>query len=74
MTPPKLGDLLLSHGLLDATRLEAALADQRAFGGKLGRTLVDLGYITDEQLMLTLADQLGLTTVDLDAAEPDPER
>jgi type IV pilus assembly protein PilB len=73
MTPPKLGDLLVRRGLLDATRLEAALADQRAFGGKLGRTLVELGYITDEQLMLTLAEQLGLTTVDLDAAALDPD-
>jgi hypothetical protein len=69
MTPPKLGDILIKQGYLDQQKLEAALADQQAFGGKLGRTMVDLGYITDEELMLALAQQLELTTVDLDTAE-----
>src|SRR5205823_12399527 len=47
----------------------SALSDQRAFGGKLGRTLVDLGYVSEEQLVHALATQLGLQTVDLGEAE-----
>ncbi len=47
----KLGDILISHGAIDQEKLEAALSDQRAFGGKLGRTLVDLGYLTEEKLV-----------------------
>ena len=62
----KLGDILISHGVIDEEKLIAALSDQRAFGGKLGRTLVDLGYVTEDQLIRALSQQLGLETVDLD--------
>ena len=73
MTTLKLGDILLGNGFIDKPKLEAALADQQAFGGKLGRTLVDLGYITEEQLVIALAEQLGLSTIDLAHDELDPE-
>ena len=69
----KLGDILVRHGFIDGPKLDAALADQQAFGGKLGRTLVDLGYINEEQLVIALAEQLGLSTIDLDNGELDPE-
>ena len=65
----KLGDILISQGVIDEEKLIAALSDQRAFGGKLGRTLVDLGYVSEDQLMRALSEQLGLDTVDLDAVE-----
>jgi type IV pilus assembly protein PilB len=65
----KLGDILISHGVIDEEKLVAALSDQRAFGGKLGRTLVDLGYVTEDQLIRALSQQLGLETVDLDHLE-----
>ena len=69
----KLGDLLISHGVIDEEKLVAALSDQRAFGGKLGRTLVDLGYVTEDQLIRALSQQLGLPTVDLDHTEAQPD-
>jgi|GEM_PF-666074 len=69
----KLGDILISHGAIDLEKLEAALSDQRAFGGRLGRTLVDLGYLTEEKLVAALAEQLGLTTIELDTVNPDPD-
>jgi type IV pilus assembly protein PilB len=65
----KLGDILISHGVIDSEKLIAALSDQRAFGGKLGRTLVDLGYVTEEELVRALSEQLGLDAVDLDETE-----
>lgn len=65
----KLGDILISQGVIDEEKLIAALSDQRAFGGKLGRTLVDLGYVSEDQLVRALSEQLGLDTVDLDGAE-----
>ncbi|MBS2024524.1 MAG: hypothetical protein JST92_19155 [Deltaproteobacteria bacterium] len=65
----RLGDILIAQGALDQEKLSAALSDQQAFGGKLGRTLVDLGYITEDQLVVGLAEQLGLATVDLATAE-----
>ena len=65
----KLGDILISQGVIDEEKLIAALSDQRAFGGKLGRTLVDLGYASEDQLMRALSTQLGLDVVDLDGIE-----
>ncbi len=73
MSNPKLGDILLRRGYIDTGKLDAALADQQAFGGKLGRTLVDLGYINEQQLVTALAEQLGLSTIDLEHDELDPE-
>jgi hypothetical protein len=51
--------------------LSAALSDQKAFGGKLGRTLVELGYVAEDDLMSALAEQLGLDIVDLDEVQID---
>lgn len=65
----KLGEVLIAHRALDEEKLLAALSDQRAFGGKLGRTLVDLGYVTEDQLVRALSEQLSLDTVDLDTAD-----
>ena len=65
----KLGDILISRGVIDSEKLIAALSDQRAFGGKLGRTLVDLGYVSEDDLMIALSEQLGLDVVDLDGTE-----
>ena len=69
----KLGDILISHGVIDSEKLIAALSDQRAFGGKLGRTLIDLGYVSEEELVRALSEQLGLEAVDLDEAEVEPD-
>jgi len=69
----RLGDILLAQGAVDGEQLASALSDQRAFGGKLGRTLVDLGYVSEDQLVKALAQQLGLETVDLDAHKPTSE-
>jgi type IV pilus assembly protein PilB len=68
----KLGDILISRGVIDSEKLIAALTDQRAFGGKLGRTLVDLGYVTEDDLMIALSEQLGLDVVDLDGTDVPP--
>ena len=69
----KLGDILVSQGVIDQEKLIAALSDQFAFGGKLGRTLIDLGYVSEEELLRALSEQLGLDTVDLDKAEVKPD-
>ena len=65
----RLGDILIQQGVIDQDKLAAALSDQRAFGGKLGRTLVDLGYVTEHQLVQALATQLGVDAVDLSNLE-----
>ncbi len=62
----RLGELLQEAGLIDEVQLAAALAEQRKWGGKLGRTLVEMGFVTEEAMAQALSAQLGLPRVDLD--------
>ncbi|MGH8889586.1 MAG: ATPase, T2SS/T4P/T4SS family [Acidothermaceae bacterium] len=65
----RIGELLVSNGLLTPDELKAALRVQAdADGGsrrRLGQVVVDLGYLTEHQLAQALADLLGLELVDL---------
>src|ERR1043165_604353 len=62
----KLGEMLIEAGAIDQAQLKAALADQRRWGRPLGKTLVELRLIREEDLVRVLARQLGLQGVDLD--------
>ena len=46
----KLGELLLNEKLISPEQLDEALKSQTIFGIKLGSALIELGFITDEQL------------------------
>src|SRR6185436_14804234 len=61
----RLGDLLLSEQLISAEQLTAAVAEQRRSGQLLGATLVNMGFITEQDLLDRLQQQLGLKLVDL---------
>lgn len=61
----RLGELLLKAGVVSDVQLKAALAEQRKWGGKLGRTLVDMGFVNEEIMAKALARQLGLPLVNL---------
>src|SRR4030065_1135684 len=47
----RLGDLLVQHKAISQEQLNAALADQKKSGRKLGRGLVESGYLTEDQLL-----------------------
>jgi len=65
----RLGELLVSHGLLTDEQLRHALAEQESMTGgrrrRLGRVVVDEGYLTEGQLAYALADLMHLELVDL---------
>jgi len=61
----RLGELLYEKAYLDASQLEAALAEQRVKHRQLGQILLDLGYITQAQLNEALALQVGIEKVNL---------
>ena len=68
MAPPekvRLGELLVRQQLLSAEQLGAALERQRASGLKLGRTLVDLGFVSEEQICGALARQMRIPYINL---------
>lgn len=69
MARKKLGEMLIEAGVLDEARLRSALADQRRWGRSLGRTLVELNLIGEDELVQVLGRQLGIPPVDLDRYE-----
>ncbi len=66
MPRKKLGEMLIEAGVLDERRLRSALADQRRWGRSLGRTLVEMRLIGEDELVRVLGQQLGLPSVVLD--------
>ena len=63
----RLGDLLIEAGLISAEQLEKALSVQKKTGERLGRVLINLGYVTEESMIEVLEFQLGVPHVDLHA-------
>jgi type IV pilus assembly protein PilB len=61
----QLGDILLEGGHVTQEQLATAIEEQRRLGRSLGRVLVDLGALTEGQLVAALATQIGLQFVDL---------
>jgi type IV pilus assembly protein PilB len=61
----QLGDILLEGGHVTPEQLAGAVEEQRRLGRSLGRVLVDLGMLTESQLVAALATQIGLKFVDL---------
>ena len=72
MARKKLGEMLVEAGVLSEQALRMALAEQRRWGGTLGRTLVDMKAISEQELVAALSQQLALPTVDLDKLEISP--
>lgn len=69
----RLGDLLLDARLLTTEQLNEALHEQRKWGGRLGRTVVEMGFVTETAMAEVLGGQLQLEVVDLDTFEIPPE-
>ena len=44
----KLGEILIKENLISQEQLDQALDKQAQGGGRLGKVLVDLGFISDE--------------------------
>jgi type IV pilus assembly protein PilB len=60
----------MDAGLLTETQLRSALAEQRKWGGKLGHTLVQMGFVDESSMVHALSRQLHIPTVDLDTLTP----
>jgi type IV pilus assembly protein PilB len=59
----RLGDVLVSEGMITKEQLGEALKKQEDTGGKLGELLVDLGYIEEKQIAIALSKQLGVAYI-----------
>ena len=53
----RLGDIVVERNMVTPHQLEQALEQQRVNGGKLGETLVELGFITRVELAGAISEQ-----------------
>lgn len=73
MAYKRLGDLLLSVGLISQGDLERALELQKTTKKRLGKVLTEYGIISERQLIEALELQLGVEFIDLSKAIISPE-
>jgi len=66
------GEILVNQGTIDRIQLEDALERQRKTGEKLGRLLIKLGYLSEEELGTALSEQINIPHIDLSSEEIDP--
>ena len=71
----RLGDLLVSSGIITEEQLEQALSKLReeGKGKRLGTVLIESGVITENQLIEALQMQLGVEFIDLNNTSIPPE-
>src|SRR5204862_5617429 len=65
-----LGERLVARGTVEASAVEAALAEQQRSGGRIGELLVGAG-VAEGAVAADLAAQLGLPYVDAETTVPD---
>ncbi len=63
-----LGQLLKEMELVTESQIQEALQIQKEQGGALGRILVDLGFVSEDEMLFALGAQAGMDVVNLDEA------
>ena len=71
-TKMRIGEMLLAQGYITQEQLDKALETQKTSGKRLGRTLVDLGFMPEERLIEILSRQFEVPYVKLDNFNIDP--
>lgn len=56
-------DMLLNAGLINSEQFDEALRNRVLYGGKIGTSLIELGYISEEELARFLSDKLSVPYV-----------
>ncbi|GLT15068.1 GspE/PulE family protein [Vibrio algivorus] len=67
----RLGDLLVEENVISQAQLDTALGSQKSTGRKLGDTLIRLGFLTEQKMLVFLSQQLALPLIDLSRANID---
>lgn len=66
----RLGEILQSRGQVTAEELERALELQKERGDKLGRILVDLGFVAQRDVLNALSEQLQIAVAAFNGPPP----
>jgi general secretion pathway protein E len=73
----RLGEMLIARQLITQEDLDKALEIQRERGEKIGKILVDLGFVAMRDVLAALSDQLGVALVNIEgppAVSPEIEK
>ena len=70
--PVRLGELLLKENMVSPQQLQDALNHAKRSGGKIGKAIVSLGFVRDEEITSLLSRQYGVPSINLDHFEVDP--
>ena len=70
---PILARYLRDRGIVTEAQLEEAIQHQVLYGGRLGTSLHELGFITEERLQEALSLAHGVSTMSIDTSEISPE-
>ena len=73
IVPKPLGQLLLERNFISEHQLNKALKVQKEEGGLLGQILLKLKYVTEEEIVTSLATQFGYPYLPLSNCEIDPQ-
>jgi type IV pilus assembly protein PilB len=65
-TQKPIGQILKEMELVTEGQIQEAVAIQREQGGAVGRILVELGYVTEEEVLLALGAQMGMEVMNLE--------
>ena len=69
----KIGEILVDAGLITNAQLEEALNVSKRTGARLGRTLVNIGVVTEEGIAHALAHQFNIPYVSLSGVIIEPQ-
>ncbi|MHB8746275.1 MAG: GspE/PulE family protein [Gammaproteobacteria bacterium] len=69
----RIGDLLVENKIISEGQLGNALVEQKKTGRRLGRTLIELGYIDEDSLLQFLSQQLQIPNIDLRTYKFNPD-
>jgi type IV pilus assembly protein PilB len=65
----RIGDLLKEYGYLDDDQLGKALDFQKVNNVRLGQAVIQLGFVTEEEVNEALSHKLGIPVIKLDTAK-----
>jgi len=68
---PILGRILRDRGVITDRQLQEAIQHQVLYGGRLGTSLYELGFITEQRLTDALSRAHGVPAIDLKALAPE---
>jgi len=68
-----LGELLLDRGIVNQSQLDRGLSVQKEKGGLIGETLVELGFVKEDDIAQALTAQYGFPYLPLGSYDIDTE-